>query len=245
MGMLSRIRSDILIKVLIGIVIAILVGIVPNYQIFIYNKLEPLTAQDVKDQSIKYSIGYMPAGDISNATSAEEIRNSAYCTIAVKGKNLHPTGYYKILDETQAGVKKGTGRKAVDVNNYKYKSNGFSIWFMNNAGPQYGQFYVAELDNGDKIIVLLDQTVLSHSKSKTIQLPIGTVKDQYPTNFFESISSKYDLTETGTWYVDMAGSNFINSTHTESLVIIRFALAAAAFILTYLILTLIFKKAMS
>ena len=199
----------------------------------------------MEELGVQSSIGYLPADDITNATSVADIQSNRYCTIAVDGAKLHPTGYYKILDETQAGVKKGTGRKAVDVNNYKYRSNGFAIWFMNNAGPQYGEYYVAELDSGEKIVVLLDQTLISHSKSKKIQLPIGQVVEKYPTKFFESISSKYDLGENGTWYVDMAGSNFINSTHMEFLVVIRFAIAVAAFILVFIILTIVFRKVMA
>lgn len=241
MGMLSRIRADILVKLIIGIVIAFFVAAVPNFQKYIYQKMKPLTASEVNERTVQKSIGYLPAKDIQNSGSVEEIKAVSYCTIKVKTSDLHPTGYYKILDESKVGVKEGTGRKTPRQNRLKYKSNHFAIWLMNNVGPQYGQFYVAKLESGEQIIVLLDQTVLSYGKSKEIQLPIGRKADKYPTNFFESISEKYNLGENGTWYVDMAGNNFINSTQMEKLGIIRFGVGILSFILSYLILTVCFS----
>lgn len=242
MSILSRIRSDILIKILLSIVVAIIIAVVPDFQKFIYAKMEPLTKAEVEKRTVQASIGYLPADDIESAGNVKEIKESDYCTITVKGSDLKATGYYRILDESQVGIKKGTGRKTPDQENLKYRSNSFAIKVMNNMGPQYGQFYVAKLANGEQVIVLLDHTVLSKKDSKEIRLPIGRVVDKYPVNFFKSISSKYGLEETGTWYVDMAGNNFVNCHKMESLSLIRFGIGVAAFILSYVILTLIIRR---
>lgn len=241
MGMLSRIRSDILVKIIISIIIAIIVGIVPNYQRSIYKKLEPLTTEDVEKLTPQFAMGYLPADGSHNVSSVEEIKDSSYCTIKLKRSDLHPTGYYRILDEAQAGVQHSSGRRTPDQNNPIIMKKGLSIWMMNNMGPQYGQFYVAKLKSGEQVIVLLDHTLLPGG-NKTIQLPIGRVEKTYPLNTFTKISQKFGLNETGKWYVDMAGDNFINSDKMDNLGYIRFGIAMITFILTYLLLSIFIYK---
>ena len=242
MNMLSRLRSDILIKILIGIVLAIVVSMIPNYQKWIYRRVQPLTENEVKTRTVQKSIGYLPADDIPDAKSVEDIQKSSYCTFTVKGSELHATGYYRILDESKAGVKKGTGRKAPDQKHAKFSQKCASVTVMNNMGPQYGQFYVAELESGEQVIVLLDKTVLSLNQSRSIRLPIGRVARTYPVEYFEEIASKYDLKENGNWYIDMAGSNFVNSGEAKFLGVIRFLAGLSVFVLSYLLLSLLLPR---
>lgn len=241
--MLSRIRSDIFVKLLVSLIIAVIIAILPNYQYFVYHGIEELTDADIESQGVANCIGYRVKSDNCKASTIKEINDLQYCTITLKRSDLQSTGYYRILDETKAGVEYGNDRNSFDTKHDTFVQGKVSTFLLNNWGPQYGQFYVATLESGEKIVVLLDQTVLESGKSKTLTLPLGEVVTTYPDVIFSEIDSKYSLSEEGkTWYLDMAGANFVNSVQMNTLHSIRIGIGVAVFIILYIIATVIFKK---
>lgn len=241
--MLSRIRSDIFVKLFISLIVAVIVAILPNYQYFVYHGIEELTDAEIESQGPGACIGYRVAGDTARASSIAEINELQYCTITLKRSDLQATGYYRILDETKAGVEYGNDRNSFDTKHDTFVQGKVSTFLLNNWGPQYGQFYVATLESGEKIVVLLDQTLLESGKSKTLTLPLGQVVTTYPDVIFSEIDSKYALSEEGkTWYLDMAGANFVNSSQMSTMYSVRIGVGVVVFVILYIVAAIIFKK---
>ena len=185
-----KIRVDILC---VAILLFIAVGI-GNYFVPVeqgaYKKAEPAS----------YEIG-MPADDtVKVVTSMEELENAhekdRCFAIKVKKDKLTKTSYYY----------SNTYRK-----NGAFQSNpvvmGFKYAFDNQT---YDRVYVAELEDGNRILVRLFERALDLS-GDTLILPIGekfTYKNSYSP--FEKINETIELTteDATRWYVDASGYYF-------------------------------------
>jgi hypothetical protein len=231
--MILKIRVDIIMKLIISFLAAFLIIVIPNYQYLVYHAMAPLTTQDMEERSSYKSIGYPAAEDIFHAENIEDIKNNFTFTMMIDRSDLTPTGYYKILDASETGYQYGTGRYSHTTYISMYKEGNIFTPLNNKLGPAYGQYYVLDL-NGEKVIVYLDPALLQ--KGDNIRLPIGTVVTSYPVEYFEKIQTKYDVPEENSdFYVDMAGSNWVQSPQLEELGLIQFAGFILVVVVTYVI----------
>lgn len=180
-----RLSSKAKTSFIIAFLLVILVAVIPNYDSYLYSK-----AESVNDKE-KY-VGY-PAGDeVPVLEKWEEIvKTKTVFTIEVDASSIKPSGVY-------LGLSRSTVTKS--------KFLRFFMGFGNDYETSMGQYYLAELDNGDKVLFFLDDHVVKLPKSGRVKLPRCEVK-------ISGVTAQIYLAEkTGLpkedlfYYVDAAGT---------------------------------------
>ena len=183
-----RLSPTKVLRLIITVWTAFIVAFGPNYQKIAY--------QDTPARDYGYYDGYdddnagYPAGEgYPVLQSVQEMELYDNYVIEVDVKNLEQTNVYEyLLDGKMFG--RAIGRA---VNN-------------NISDYGIGQYYVATLENGEKILLLLDDTALKIPKSGKMVLPIGKTCRSKTNGFFSEIQEKYQLPEgKSIEYADMAG----------------------------------------
>ena len=142
-----------------------------------------------------------------------DIKSQTYFTIETD--SLIPTGLYGLLDSSREGKYYVGTRQNPSQITVPYFTESKTTVLLN--AMEYGRYYIAKLSDGNSIIVLIDDTLFSINKGKTIRLPVG-VKASHPklletgvifASYFQKNAGKYRLEETD-WYVDMKNKSFHN-----------------------------------
>lgn len=214
-GALVRIRPDILCRIILTIICSSLVTGLVNFDRMIYRK-------EVKTAGYNNRVGYPAGEDVIRVESMEEMLAHSRFTLEIPSSSLEPTGYYR-------GIYKDFGTNAVGA------------FFRRFEGDACGQYYIAELASGEKVVLFLDDRVLNLS-GKTIVLPVGNIVHRIPVKLKTEWKTAYDLSA-DTWIVDMAGTWWRHTHTASSLPMLRGGLLLLSFILFGILWTYIFHKA--
>lgn len=183
-----RLSPTMVLRLIITVWTAFIVAFVPNYQRIAYQDT-PARDYHYYDCYDNDNAGY-PAGEgYPMIQSVKEIQLYDNYVIQVDVKNLEQTQVYEyLLDGKMFGSVIGRA-----VNN-------------NISDYGIGQYYIATLENGEKLLLLLDDTAIRIPKSGKMVLPIGKTCRSKTNRFFSEIQEKYQLPEGEIIeYVDMAG----------------------------------------
>ncbi len=163
-----------------GFVIFLLL-IIPNYYKIAYKNTEP-----VEYLGNAGKVGYPPADGFVTVNSIEEImaqEENTY-TIEVDVEQLTPLDLYMDLDSRE------------------YSRKGF-LHYINNSFGGVARFYVLTLDNGEKVVVLLDDLSIDLPQKGTVTLPIGETQLLLGGEFTQDLSAESGI-EDLSFFVDMA-----------------------------------------
>lgn len=180
-----RLSSTMLLRLIITVWTAYIVAFVPNYQKKAY---QDTPARDYV--SYINNVGYPAGRGYPVVHSSEEAFLYDNYVIEIDVENLEETNRYK------------------DNNWGKVVYRGAFVRAINNNTSDYGigQFYVATLENGEKIILFLDDTALDLPKVGKVTLPVGETIHVERNISFDYIQEKFQLTdENAEWYVEMGG----------------------------------------
>lgn len=187
-GRLFRIRPDILLRIVLSIIFAfIITGLVGVDRIY-YKK----AAKEWVDFAM---LGYPASDQLPRVTSIEMIKEADLFTIELEPGQLEPTGIYRrILGDD-------------------YYTRRMGVWVETASGKSVGQFYAAQLESGEKVLVFLDDSAISLKGSK-ITLPVGGMDDYINSEIHDELGQKYGLAEPE-WFVDMAGYQWRSTEYGE------------------------------
>ncbi len=149
-----RLPEHIQFCFLIAGMLAVLIAIFPNYEALSYSKTEAV------NDTNNY-LGYPPGDEVAVLSTAEEIEQETHVfTMEVEADQIKPLGVYHGL-----GV-------------YRNVSKFGAFRFMNRFETEkvYGQFYSVELENGDQVIILLDDLVVKLPRTGKVKLPRGKLE---------------------------------------------------------------------
>ena len=218
----SRLPDSARFCFLIAFALTILVAVIPNYEAFFYAKTEPVNGTS----------GYLgyPAGDVVEILrSVEGLEKEVHVfTIEVDAQNLKPLGVYHGL---------GAFTKVTDHGILHFVSRF-------NTDQTYGQFYLVELENGDQVIVLLDDIVLKLPKTGKVRLPRGKVEKLGETSK-KYLSDKLGMPRTDLkYYVDAARNwrSYEGKKSNQVRAILSMVCLVSGFLLGYVLLVLLRKK---
>ena len=185
------------------------------YQRLFYIFQKPATEEQLKTVDRDYSsIGTKAESYVPTAGSLSDIKSQTYFTIETD--SLIPTGLYGLLDSSREGKYYVGTRQNPSQITVPYFTESKTTVLLN--AMEYGRYYIAKLSDGNSIIVLIDDTLFSINKGKTIRLPVG-VKMSHPksletgltfASYFKKNAEKYQLEDTD-WYVNMASKSFHNA----------------------------------
>lgn len=207
---LRDLRQKIQFSLIVAMFIAALVGFIPNYDRMIYSQTEPVEYFDAQNYT-----GYPAEDDIPELESREEIleEGDGY-TLVVDAGTIKPLHIY-------LGLSEDTMTKSAFVR------------FLNKDDNKkvYGQLFSVELENGDTMLVLLDDYAVKLPRSGTVKLPIGETKELLWLDAIEYLTDKYDFSEDELdHYIDMAGS-WRKSDIAERIVTVRVSITLITFII--------------
>ncbi len=220
-----KLNNNMQFSVIVALVFAVLAGFLPNYERAVYSMTEPVEWFEARNYT-----GF-PAGDgVPELESREEIlKEGEGFTLAVDAGSLEPLHFFLGLSEDAA-------------------TDSALLRFLNSDDNKkaFGQLFSVELENGDTVIVLLDDQAVKLPRSGTVRLPIGETKKPLSEDAIEYLTAKYDFSEDElTYYVDMAG-NWRKSSIARRIVTVRSSVAMAVFIPavigTYLLIGRIERK---
>lgn len=169
------------------------IAYLPHYEKKVYEQTIPITREDVEEERKKQEqegdeflpicfAGYPTSGmssEVSTLEALEELSDNLVC-LEVDVEDLEPTGFYnKTLQFSQEG---GVSSR------YSYKQTYTGSRF--NLGPEYtdnyintlryrskaiySQYYALTLPDGNKVLILLNDTAIDIPKSGKIQLPAAS-----------------------------------------------------------------------
>lgn len=184
-----RLSNNMQFSIIVAAFFSVLVGFIPNYERMIYSQTEPVAGFDA-DCFMEYT-GYPAGDDVPELVSREEIleKDHGY-TLVVDAETIKPLHIFLGLSEdtmTESAFER----------------------FMNRDENKeaMGQLFSVELENGDTMIVLLDDYALKLPRSGPVKLPIGKTEKLLWSDVIEYLTDKYDFSEEEmAYYVDMAGS---------------------------------------
>ena len=221
---LHRLNMNIQFSIILALFFAALVGFVPNYERLIY-----LQTESVKYGNFQNHSGYPAGDDVPKLKSRGEIMEEHYgYTLTVDAKNITPLHIFLGLSDNT--VSKSAFKR-----------------FLNRDDNQkaYGQLYSVVLENGDTMIVLLDDYAVKLQQSGTVKLPIGKTEKMGNVTK-EYLTEKYYFSDDElAYYIDMA-SGWRKSNIAERIVTVRLSISLVTFIIvafvTYFITTRIERK---
>lgn len=200
---LRRLPATIQLSVMLAILISAIIGFIPNYDRMIYSHTEPVDYSEA--QYYAGYIGYPAGDDVLELVSKEEILKEDYSyTLVVDAENIKPLHLF-------FGLCKDTMTKSAFTR------------FMNRDENEkvFGQFFSVELENGDTVILLLDDYAIKLPRKGMIKLPIGETKKLLWTDVKDYLREKHDFSEDElACYVDM-GSGWRGSKIAERIVTVR------------------------
>ena len=155
--------------------------IFPDYGREIYNNTAPVDYDEYKDQT-----GF-PAGKGYEVLTSRKaiVENEKNYLIKIDVSNLESTKLYKAIGESN------------------YYTNKFGKYTEGNIEGGVGTFYIAKLENGDKILVLIDDRTVTIPKSGAVELPVASTKSVDTMELADKLEEITGLTEDElTYYVD-------------------------------------------
>lgn len=188
--------DDLLIFCLAGFVCMALsafpIAYLPHYEKAVYEKQEPLTRESmeelIKEQEerdgefyIGSFTGYPTEGIHTELASYEQFEEKMYeqfFCLEVDAADLEPTGLYELVYESKmitggdggVGIRRNPNSYSGTVGAKKYLDS-YVKTVLNRHRGIYGQYYALKLDDGSRILVLLNDTMLDIPEKGVIQLP--------------------------------------------------------------------------
>lgn len=219
-----RLNNKMQMSVIVASVFVVLVGFIPNYEEMIYSQTEPVEWIEAQNYA-----GYPAGDDVPELASREEILKKGHSyTLVVDAGNIKPLHLFLSLSDHSV-------------------SDSAFMRFLNRDDNKNatGQLFSAELENGDTMIVLLDDYAVKLPQSGRVKLPIGKTK-KMEKETIEYLTEKYNFSEDElAYYIDMAGS-WRKSDIAERIVTVRISIAMVTFIIvvigTYILLGKIERK---
>lgn len=179
-----RINRGILeFSLIMAVFISALVAFLPNYDRLLYPQTEP-----VKYLWSEYNTGYPAGEDVPELASREEILKERHgYTLVVDARNIKPLHLY------------------LGLHNDILSESAFSrFWDKLEEKKASGQFYSVVLENGDTMIVLLDDHAVKLPRNGKVKLPIGKTEKTWKA-LRETLAEKGDFSEEElAYYIDMA-----------------------------------------
>lgn len=162
--------------------IALILAYVPNYQKWAYQHTIPVAYDKYNDHS-----GYPEGGGYTAVHSIEEIKQHDNFIIRIDVADLEPVDVYEGIRSDGYSTKK--------------------LWRILNPDEKggIGRYFIATLESGERIVLLLDDTVLHFPKTGIMTLPVGKVNEKYYKEVLDEVYARVDLDEESKgWYVNMA-----------------------------------------
>ncbi len=180
-----KMRDEFAIALILAAFLTFLLAFIPNYQKHAYKDTEPVEYSSFMRTDC---VGYPSAESIPTVNSIAEIEEAkeTYFTIELDRANLTPIDLYLYLEERT------------------FSTNGFMRIINNNDFGGVGRFFVAELESGEEVVVLLDDTTIDLPKKGEIRLPIGKSVKVNSDKIKGMLRDKSGLPNVES-YVDMAG----------------------------------------
>ena len=179
----SKMKDGIAVGFIFAVFLTFFAAIVPNYQKYAYKNTE---AREY-DKYENYA-GYPAAEEFPTVHSLDEllrVKNRNF-TITLDVSRLTPLDFYmEIKDQT-------------------FSTNGFMRMLNNNDHGGIGRFFTAELDDGNHVLIFLDDTTIDLPKNGMVTLPIGIYMRMGEGRFRDVLREKSGLPE-AEHYIDMAG----------------------------------------
>lgn len=181
-----KVRFDIVVFTFIWVILVILGNSFVNYE------------KDFYENAPEYSnsVGYPPSEDALVVTNMDELEAAMEeddrFTIEVDTDNIKKTNYVK-EQHTDNAVHKVPGF--------------FVLAFGALEGTVYDRMYIVELEDGERVPVLMFGDALDFSED-TIKLPVGEIKEfSKKKEYLKELDDKYELggSNVGYWYVDANG----------------------------------------
>ena len=177
----SRIKDSIACAIIIGEILGWCIMLIPDYGREIYNNTAPVDYDEYTDQT-----GF-PAGKGYEVLTSRKaiVENEKNYIIKIDTSDLESTNLYKAI-----------GRS-------KYYTSKFAKYDRGNLKGGVGTFYIAKLENGDKILVLIDDRTVTIPKSGAVELPVASTKSVDTMELADKLEEITGLTEDElTYYVD-------------------------------------------
>lgn len=177
----SRIKDSIACAIILGAILGWCIMIIPDYGREIYNNTAPVDYDEYKDQT-----GF-PAGKGYEVLTSRKaiVENEKNYLIKIDVSNLESTKLYKAIGESN------------------YYTNKFGKYTEGNIEGGVGTFYIAKLENGDKILVLIDDRTVTIPKSGVVELPVASTKPVDTSELADKLEEITGFTEDElTYYVD-------------------------------------------
>ena len=180
-----RLNPIMVLRLIITVWTAFIVAFGPNYQ-----KLAYKDTPAVDYVSYINNVGYPAGNGYPVVRSVEDTLLYDNYIIEIDVENLEATNRYK---DNILGKKVYRGAFVRAINN-------------NLSDYGIGQYYVATLESGEKIILFLDDTALDLPRTGKVILPVGQTIRVKKNNVFDYIQEEFRLEDENTvWYVDMVG----------------------------------------
>ena len=176
----SRIKDSIACAIIIGAILGWCIMLIPDYGREIYNNTAPVDYDEYTDQT-----GF-PAGKGYEVLTSRKaiVENEKNYIIKIDTSDLESTNLYKAI-----------GRS-------KYYTSKFAKYDRGNLKGGVGTFYIAKLENGDKILVLIDDRTVTIPKSGAVELPVASTKSVDTMELADKLEEITGLTEDElTYYV--------------------------------------------
>ena len=177
----SRIKDSIACAIILGAILGWCIMIIPDYGREIYNNTAPVDYDEYTDQT-----GF-PAGNGYEVLTSRKaiVENEKNYLIKIDASDLEATKLYKSIDESN------------------YYTNKFGKYTEGNIEGGVGTFYIAKLENGDKIPVLIDDRAVTIPKSGAVELPVASTKPVDTMGLLERLEEITGFTEDElTYYED-------------------------------------------
>ncbi|MFA3760591.1 hypothetical protein [Yersinia sp. 2466 StPb PI] len=219
--------------------IAVYISAITPYQRFFYLFESEVSEGNIRNAKSGEQYEGKKAGDtIPTIKTLADIKVGSYFTIETE--SLKPTELYGIVDIQRGGfITSGSGRKK--------KTKFIPYWTQSKIKTlinelDYARFYIAKLPDGNNVIVLIDDTLLSTSNGDKIRLPIGSkavpfhvTKQRSGTfaQYFHENAEKYSLNNQTNGYINMASKSF-NDTYRLTVLILRIIGTVVIFTILYM-----------
>lgn len=216
-----RMRDEYAVALIMAVILTFFVAFIPNYQKYAYRDTEPLMYSPIMKTD---SVGYPAAENFQTVSSVEDIveAKDTYFTMEIDRADLTPMDLYVYL-------KKRT-----------FSTNGFMRIINNNDFGGVGRLFVAKLESGEEVIVLLDDTTIELPKKGVVRLPIGKSVKVNTDEIKELLRDKSGLANVES-YIDMAGT-WRQSEAAQKVENIRYLIMVVTFIGSWIGFTIGFAK---
>ena len=184
-----KVRSDIVAFTILMVLLVLLGNSFVHFERELY--------EDARKSSS--DVGFPPSDSAIIVTTMDELEaameNGDEFSIKVETDNITKTGYYK----------------EQHTDNAPQKIPGFFVHLFTTLESKiYDRMYIVELEDGERVPVLMYGKVLDFSED-TMLLPIGEkVSFKKSREYLEKLDDKYGLSgdKATYWYIDAAGDQF-------------------------------------